>query len=212
MAWAWGVHRIVDVLATTAEIDAAHLAVNGFSRWGKGALIAGAFDERIALTVPSSSGLSGVGQYRFFYEDPTVANSANEKIGNALGNSAYWFTPLFGFFNGQATRLPFDQHEVMDLVAPRALIATAGKYDYWTNPRGCSISWRAAKPVFDYLGVPNNIAISWDDVAHELTQKHIDSMLDFADLQFKGAAPARDFQAMPAEFPDEPTAHPWTTP
>ena len=57
MAWAWGVHRIVDALASVPEIDATKLAVNGFSRWGKAALIARAFDERIALSVPSSSGL-----------------------------------------------------------------------------------------------------------------------------------------------------------
>lgn len=208
MAWAWGVHRIVDVLATVPEIDASKLAVNGFSRWGKGALLAGAYDERIALTVPSSSGLTGTGQLRFFYED----DGANEKIGNALSYAPYWYTSVFAGFASDAAKLPFDQHEIMALVAPRALLATQGKYDYWTNPRGTSISWRAAKPVWDFLGASGKVGVSWDDVAHQLTQKHVDAMLEFADIQFNGAAPTRDHQALPAEFADEPTAHPWTAP
>jgi endo-1,4-beta-xylanase len=212
MAWAWGVHRIVDALANVSQIDVSKLAVNGFSRWGKGALLAGAFDERIALTVPSSSGLSGTGQFRFFYEDPSMPDTANEKIENAWGNSPYWYVARFGQFVNQVTRLPYDQHAMMALVAPRPLIATQGRYDYWTNPRGTSISWRAAETVFDYLGLSGKIGIVWDDVAHELTAKHVTTMLDFADLQFAGTPSADDFHAIPAEFTDEPTAHPWTAP
>jgi hypothetical protein len=212
MAWAWGVHRIVDALASIAQIDATKLAVNGFSRWGKAALIAGAFDERIALTIPSSSGLTGIGQFRFFYEDPGNPDTRNERIDNALGYAPYWYTPRLGQFVSLVTRLPFDQHEVMALVAPRALLATGGKYDYWTNPRGCLVSWIAAKKVYDSLGASNKIGFAWDDTAHQLTAKHLDYMLEFADVLWKGAAATRDFHAQPTEFADEPSAHPWTAP
>ena len=46
--WAWGVSRIVDYLETDPSIDKTKLIVTGVSRTGKSALIAGAFDDRIA--------------------------------------------------------------------------------------------------------------------------------------------------------------------
>jgi hypothetical protein len=66
MAWAWGVSRVIDALAATPEanIDASRIAVSGCSRNGKGALVVGAFDERIALTVPQESGAGGSASWR----------------------------------------------------------------------------------------------------------------------------------------------------
>ena len=59
MAWAWGVHRVIDALERIDKIDSKKIIVTGHSRYGKAALIAGAFDERIALTIPSHSGCGG---------------------------------------------------------------------------------------------------------------------------------------------------------
>ncbi|MBN2509027.1 MAG: hypothetical protein JXB03_02080 [Spirochaetales bacterium] len=66
MAWAWGVSCLIDALEQTpsANIDADHLGVTGCSRNGKGALIAGAFDERIQLTIPQESGSGGAASWR----------------------------------------------------------------------------------------------------------------------------------------------------
>jgi len=54
--WAWGVSRIIDALEALPEarIDLSRIAVSGCSFQGKIALYAGAFDERIALTIPRS--------------------------------------------------------------------------------------------------------------------------------------------------------------
>ncbi|KAL4863056.1 hypothetical protein BDV12DRAFT_202436 [Aspergillus spectabilis] len=57
VTWAWGVSVLIDALelecvADTVYIDTTRFAVTGCSRNGKGALIAGAFDDRIALTIP----------------------------------------------------------------------------------------------------------------------------------------------------------------
>src|SRR5262249_19698576 len=67
MAWAWGVSRVIDALESVDKIDAKKVIVTGHSRYGKAALVAGAFDERIALSVPSHSGCAGCSPYRFIY-------------------------------------------------------------------------------------------------------------------------------------------------
>ncbi|GAB3830428.1 hypothetical protein GCM10028895_46510 [Pontibacter rugosus] len=61
MAWAWGVSRVIDALEKMprANIDARKLGVTGCSRNGKGALVVGAFDERIKLTIPQEPGAGG---------------------------------------------------------------------------------------------------------------------------------------------------------
>src|SRR4030042_513749 len=66
MAWAWGVGRLIDAIEKTpaCEIDPTRLGVTGCSRNGKGALIAGAFNERIKLTIPQESGSGGAASWR----------------------------------------------------------------------------------------------------------------------------------------------------
>lgn len=66
MAWSWGVSRIIDVIEQSGgnilRPDAT--GVTGCSRFGKGAFVIGAFDQRIALTMPIESGSAGVPIFR----------------------------------------------------------------------------------------------------------------------------------------------------
>lgn len=62
-AWPWGISRLIDGLEKVGKksrIDLSHLAVSGCSFAGKMALFAGAFDERIALTIAQEPGGGGV--------------------------------------------------------------------------------------------------------------------------------------------------------
>lgn len=72
MAWGWGVSRIIDALEVLGtdktNIDLTRLGVTGCSRNGKGALIAGAFDDRMALTIPQEGGTGGPGCWRIVNE------------------------------------------------------------------------------------------------------------------------------------------------
>jgi endo-1,4-beta-xylanase len=71
MAWGWGVSKIVDMLELDAsgknelQISPVNTIVTGVSRNGKAAAVAGAFDDRIKVTVPASSGESGMAAFRY---------------------------------------------------------------------------------------------------------------------------------------------------
>jgi dienelactone hydrolase len=85
-AWAWGFHRCVDFLLTEPQVDRARIVITGHSRGGKAALLAGALDSRIALTVANGSGCGGAGCFRFEGEKA-------ERLENILQSFPYWFTP-----------------------------------------------------------------------------------------------------------------------
>ena len=163
MAWAWGVSRLIDVLGTTpsANIDATRLGVTGCSRNGKGALVVGAFDERIALTIPQEAGAGGTSLWRVadthhaaWLAAGSPPNQDVQTLGQITGENV-WFTPGFKRFNQSATKLPFDHHMVMGLVAPRALFVVGNTGMYWLDREGSFAAASVAHSIWEALGVPD---------------------------------------------------------
>jgi hypothetical protein len=202
-AWAWGYHRVVDYLLTRGDVDPKHIAITGHSRGGKTVLLAGALDERIALTAPNDSGCGGCGCYRF--QAPK-----SEAIENITKNFPYWFEPHFTDFIGHVDRLPIDQHSVKALVAPRALLETEALGDLWANPEGSQQTYLAAREVFAFLNAGEQIGISWREGQHDHTIVDWTALLDFADWRFFGKRPGRSFNTL--AFPQTPKVYQWSKP
>jgi hypothetical protein len=166
LAWGWGVHRIVDALAQISTFDATKVVVHGFSRYGKGALVAGAFDERVALTIASSSGAGGIGSWRsadvqnLNITPSDGSTNGVQTLNEVLGESPHWFTSAFKNFRNKTTTLPFDGHSVAALVAPRPLLVTESEDDAWNNPVGCYTAAVAAHSVWAYLGIPDSMGFA----------------------------------------------------
>ncbi|RPI03347.1 MAG: hypothetical protein EHM64_12470 [Ignavibacteriae bacterium] len=156
IAWAWGVSRIIDGLKMCPEtnIDLSHLAVTGCSYAGKIALYSGAFDERIALTIAIESGGGGYTAWRV----TETLSGKREILRNAQGGA--WYDRGLSQFNNAVTKLPFDQHEVMAMIAPRALFVT-GNPDYeWLSDESGHVASQAAHNVWKALGVPERFGFS----------------------------------------------------
>jgi hypothetical protein len=202
-AWAWGYHRMVDYLTTLPFVDAKRIGVTGHSRGGKTALLAGATDERIALTAPNNSGCGGAGCFR-------VQGEKSEDIAAILKNFPFWFQPRFSEFIGKVERLPFDQHTLKALVAPRALLSTEALGDLWANPKGSQQTYLAAKEVYAFLGATDRIGIAFRPGDHEQNLSDWETLLDFADNQFFGKPAARRFDTL--AFPDLPKPFGWKAP
>jgi dienelactone hydrolase len=202
-AWAWGFHRTLDYLCTLPEVDRKRVAVTGHSRGGKCALLAGATDERIAVTAPNNSGCGGAGNFRF-YDDKCETLEAIVKA------FPYWFHERFAAFRGQVNRLPFDQHTLKACVAPRALLTTEALGDLWANPMGTQQTYQAAREVYAWLGVPDRIGIHFRPGPHEHNLDDFGVLLDFCDKQFFGKETGRRFDVL--AFPDARRVWSWTPP
>jgi hypothetical protein len=145
MWWAWGCHRVVDFLAADRRIDPKRLAVVGHSRLGKTALLAGAFDDRIAVVIPHQSGCGGAGPSR-------SKNPKAEPVKRITTVFPHWFCANFTAFGDDTTKLPFDQHALVAICAPRPVLATNAADDQWANPSGQFDVISAAAPVYKLYG------------------------------------------------------------
>jgi hypothetical protein len=141
-AWAWGLHRAVDYLHTDRDLDSSRIAVFGHSRNGKTALLAAALDERIDLVIPHQAGCGGTAPSR---------GKVGESVKRINDSFPHWFNGEFKKFNEQTDRLPFDQHCLVALVAPRPVLFSNATEDQWANPNGQFEMLKAADPVYRLL-------------------------------------------------------------
>jgi hypothetical protein len=202
--WAWGASRVVDHLISLREVDRAKIIVTGHSRSGKTALLAGALDDRVALVAPMCSGTGGAAAYRF-------RGDRSEGLEPITANFPHWFVPTLRRFVGHEERLPFDQHFLHALVAPRALISLDAFGDLWANLPGTQQSYLGARAIYEALGAADRLGIVVRSGEHEQTDEDWIALLDFADKVFFGKIPSgRSFDRLP--LPDLPAGFRWTAP
>jgi len=133
--------------------------VTGHSRLGKAALVAAAFDERIALALAHQAGCGGSAPSRAriaigkSYDTlDTARTKPPETVADINMAFPHWFNARFKEFNSQPERLPFDQNCLVALCAPRPVLFSNGRSDTWINPAGQFEVLRAAAPVYRLLG------------------------------------------------------------
>ena len=192
-AWAYGIQRAVDYLHQDKDVDTRRIACVGHSRNGKTALLAAAFDERIDLVVPSQAGCGGTAPSR---------TKVGETVKQINDRFPHWFNGEFKSFNEQVDKLPFDQHCLIALCAPRPVLLSNAVEDQWANPNGQFEMLRLADPVYRMYGtdgcaaekmpptgelVGSTLGYWIRDGKHSMTKADWETYLNFADKHF-GAA------------------------
>ncbi len=165
-AQAWQISRVLDVLEKNpGVIDPRRVGVTGCSRWGKGAFVAGIFDNRIALTIPVESGLGGTVGLRLVESLDSYSGSEWPYHGISY---VRWMSEvkLGPFTTGNSAsadntdKLPVDMHEMMALIVPRGLYIVDNPSTMYNglDRNSAWVTGNVGKMIFEALGVGDNMA------------------------------------------------------
>jgi hypothetical protein len=160
VAWSWGISRFIDFFERDGSlVDAKRIAVTGHSRYGKATLVAMAYDRRIAVAFPSSSGAMGVAQSRRHWgedlENCVWDSEYHWLAGNAMRYAGVDESSTDGYMPRKVLQMPVDAESLVALCAPRPIFIGSGdaaKGEAWADPYGLYRTAVTASPVYELLG------------------------------------------------------------
>jgi hypothetical protein len=148
-AWAWGASRALDYFETDKSVDARRVGIEGLSRYGKAALVAMAYEPRLAIAFVGSSGAGGT---------KILRRNFGEQVENIASTAEYhWMAGNFLKYAGplSVTDLPVEAHELIVLCTPRPVFISSGAQEVeggWVDAKGMFLGAVGAGPVYKLLG------------------------------------------------------------
>ncbi|MEO1552707.1 MAG: hypothetical protein AAFR82_02140 [Pseudomonadota bacterium] len=195
MAWAFGFHAAAGVFADDPRIRTDAITAIGHSRYGKSALIASGWSDRISAAIAHQSGFGG-------------GSSSRSRTGETLVRMSksypHWMRPGLGTDLEAGLDLTLDQHFLLALSAPKPIFLGNGRRDVWSDPNSSFVLAQAADPVYEASGVegladdatmrtfnPGDEISYWLRVGgHSVVSEDIDAFTAFMTAHFGSASPS----------------------
>jgi len=183
MAWAYAFSAAMDVLEADTRVDTRHTSIMGHSRHGKAALLAAIWDTRIEAVIAHQSGFGGSSLSR---------STTGETLSRMQRTYPHWLAPDAAKYTARPELLPYDQHLVLALVAPRRLFLGNARRDVWSDPNSSFRAAEAASAAWEASGVqglnaggmkefdPTDGIVWWmRPGGHSIVEEDIDAFLRF---------------------------------
>ena len=153
MAWAYAFSAAVTAMEMDDRVDASRTAILGHSRHGKAALLAAAWDTRVDAVIAHQSGFAGAALSR---------SPSGERLDRMVKSYPHWLAPTAQAYADDPFLLPFDQHHLLALIAPRPLFLGTARRDVWADPNS---SYRAAIAASEVWKAYGETGLK-DDITH----------------------------------------------
>jgi dienelactone hydrolase len=154
----WDNIRALDVLAATPGVARVGFGAVGHSLGGHNSIYTAVFDDRIKAVVSSC----GFDSYLDYYAE---RQATVWRPGQGWTQERYM--PALANYAGRLHEIPFDFHELIGGLAPRAFLAIAPKRDSNFKWESVDRIIRAARPIFALHGVADRIAVEHPDCEHD---------------------------------------------
>ena len=157
-------HRCcIDLLEQLAFVDKNRIGAIGHSLGGHNAIFLAAFDERIKVTVTSC------GWTQLDYYD--IGPAASERYGGRLGPFAQdRYMPLWKNFGLDGSRKPFEFHQLIGTIAPRAFFSSSPVNDGNFDVNGVKEGIWLAQMGYKFLGAEHNLQVRYPEAGHEFPE------------------------------------------
>ncbi|NND06721.1 MAG: alpha/beta fold hydrolase [Saprospiraceae bacterium] len=167
--------RCVDFLSGHANVDPDRIGVIGHSLGGHNALFLAAFDERVKVVVTSC------GWTQFEHYD--IGPSGIERYGGRLGPWAQdrYMPRIREKYQLNGDLIPFNFHEVLALIAPRACFTNAPRNDANFSMQGVVEGISKAKPVYQFLNADVQLQVRHPEAEHDFPTEVRGESYEFID-------------------------------
>jgi S-formylglutathione hydrolase FrmB len=153
--------RCIDLLQSRADVDPNAIGVIGHSLGGHNSIFVAAFDDRIKVAVSSC----GWTQFEYY----SIGQAAEKKYGGRLGPWAQtrYMPFLQTKYKLDGDRIPFNFDKAIAAIAPRAFFSVSPLRDANFDYKGVEAGILKVKPVYDSLGVPDNLQVRYPNAEHD---------------------------------------------
>lgn len=166
--------RCIDLLESLTFVDKNRIGTIGHSLGGHNAIFLAAFDPRVKVTV------SSCGWTQLDYYD--IGPEASRLYGGRLGPFAdETYMPLWKNYGLDGARKPFEFHELISVIAPRAFFSSSPVRDANFDVKGVKEGMWLAQKTYDFLGAGQNIKVIYPDSDHAFLQPEREEAYKFID-------------------------------
>jgi dienelactone hydrolase len=158
--------RAIDLLQSLPEVNPERIGCIGHSLGGHNGLFTAVFDERIKAVVTCCG-----------------FTSAHKYMGGDLhGWSGPRYMPRVAtHYNFLPDKIPFDFHEVLAAIAPRAIFIVAPLHDDNFDVAGVRDVVKVAQPIYKLLGHADRLRVVYPDAAHDFPDAEREQAYKFLD-------------------------------